>query len=294
MGFKGIYSDKSSVFQGVLFLTLIFISTIIHTLFALAIVFLFSKGGLDMIQNQDLNSQISVNYLKMVQLFSGVGMFIAPSLLYAYLTNFNFNFIRFSRQNAILIIAIMMLITPFIGLLLEWNMQIPFPDWLMKFDINSEAIIFAFLKMETFSDLLYTLIVVAVVPAIGEELIFRGYLQHKMGLKLGDMHMSILLTAFIFSIIHLHFDGLIPRFVLGILLGYFFYWGKSLWLPILAHFVNNAQGVILSYPAFQLEHQEYSVFSEVKADPMMAIFSLSAVLLLLYIFKNNTKIKKTD
>ena len=67
--------------------------------------------------------------------------------------------------------------------------------------------------------------------------------------------------------------------------------GRSLWLPILAHFVNNAQGVVLSHPFFQLENQQYSVYSNEKIDPMLALFSLMAVTLL-YIFKQNTAIKK--
>ncbi len=292
MAFKGVYSNKSSFFKGFILLSLIFISSIIHTILAIALVNFFSQGGFDITQNYDLGNQLSVNYLKMVQLFSGVGMFIVPSFIYSYLTNFNFNFNKISRQSSILVIAIIMLITPFIGFLLEWNMKIDFPDWILYFDNNSEAIILAFLKMESWLDLLYTILVIAVVPAIGEELIFRGYLQQKLAKRFGDMHASIFLTAFLFSLIHFHFDGLIPRFVLGILLGYFFYWGRSLWLPILAHFVNNAQGVVLSHPFFQLENQQYSVYSNEKIDPMLALFSLMAVTLLLYIFKQNTAIKK--
>ena len=98
------------------------------------------------------------------------------------------------------------------------------------------------------------------MPAIGEELIFRGYLQQKLAKRFGDMNASIFLTAFLFSLIHFHFDGLIPRFVLGILLGYLFYWGRSLWLPILAHFVNNAQGVVLSHPFSTRKPTIFSLF----------------------------------
>ena len=119
MGFKGIYENKSSISKvGILFL-LLFVSVILHSLLAIALVTLFTDNGIALIQNQDLSNQISVNYLKLMQLFSGVGLFITPTLFYAYLTNFDFKFFKLSRQNAILVIAIMMLITPFIGLLLE-------------------------------------------------------------------------------------------------------------------------------------------------------------------------------
>ena len=293
MGFKGIYEHKSSPSKvGILFL-LIFVSVIIHTLVAVALVALFADNGIALIQNQDLSNQTSVNYLKLMQLFSGVGLFITPTLFYAYLTNFDFKFFKLTRQNTILVIAIMMLITPFIGLLLEWNMMISFPEWLLQFDINSEAIVGAFLKMSTIWDLLYTLLVIAVVPAIGEELLFRGYLQQKIAKSLKNPHTAILITAFLFSAIHFHFQGMIPRFVLGVLLGYLYYWSGSLFLPILAHFANNAQAVIFSYPLFKVDSGAYSVLSETKIDPMMGLFSFISVVLLLYVLYQNLSIKKS-
>ena len=292
MGFKGIYENKSSASKvGILFL-LIFVSVILHTLLAVALVVLFADNGLALIQQQDLSNQAYVNYLKLMQLFTAVGLFITPTLLYAYLTNFDFKFFKLSRQNAILVIAIMMLITPFIGLLLEWNMMIPAPEWLTQFDVHSEAIVEAFLQMDTIWDLFYTILVIAVVPAIGEELLFRGYLQQKLGNWLRNPHTAILITAFLFSAIHFHFQGMIPRFVLGVLLGYLFYWSNSLWLPILAHFANNAQAVILSFPSFKIDSGAYSVFPESSVDPIMGLFSFMSVSLLLYLLYQNTSIKK--
>jgi len=292
MGFKGIYENKSSASKvGILFL-LIFVSVVLHTLLAVAVGALFADSGMALIQNQDLSNQASINYLKLMQLFSGVGLFITPTLLYAYLTNFDFKFFKLSRQNTILAIAIMLLITPFIGLLLEWNMMIPSPEWLLQFDINSEAFVTAFLQMSNIWDLLFTLLVLAIVPAIGEELLFRGYLQQKLGNWLSNPHTAILITAFLFSAIHFHFQGMIPRFVLGALLGYLFYWSNSLWLPILAHFVNNAQAVILSYPSFKIDSGPYSLLSETKIDPMMALFSLVSAAFLLYVLHKNISIKK--
>ena len=79
---------------------------------------------------------------------------------------------------------------------------------------------------------------------------------------------------------------------LGMLLGYLFYWSNSLWLPILAHFVNNAQAVIFSYPLFKVDNSAYSMLSDTKIDPMIAIFSLASVTLLLYILYQNIHIKK--
>ena len=283
MGFKGVYENKSLASKvGILFL-LIFLSVILHNLIAVALVSIFFENGIELIQNYDLSRQESVNYLKIIQLFSGVGFFIVPTLFYSYLTNFDFKFTRISRQNTILVIAIMMLITPFIALLLEWNMMIDFPQWLLQFDINSEAIVTAFLKMDTIWDLLYTIFVIAIIPAIGEELFFRGYLQQTIGNWLSNHHKAIVLTGFLFSAIHLDIQAIIPRFLLGVFLGYLYYWGRNLWLPILAHFTNNALAVIFSFPLFKVENGAYSVFSETKIDPMLALFSFCSSALLIYI-----------
>ena len=158
MRFKGIYQNKSSLNKvGILF-SLMFLSSILHSLLAITLVLLFADNGMTLITTQDLNNQASVNYLKLMQFFSGVGLFITPMLLYAYLTNFDFRFLSLTRQNIILGIAIMILITPFVGFILQWNMKIPFPDWLSWFDMNTEVIIQAFLSMNNLWDLLYTLL----------------------------------------------------------------------------------------------------------------------------------------
>ena len=290
MGFKGIYANKSSASKvGILFL-LMSVSVILHIIIATVLVYWFTDIGFFMFQKHDLSNQANVNYLKLLQIFTGVGLFITPTLFYAYLTNFDFKFTKLSRQNAILVIAIMLVITPFVGLLLEWNIMLPTYEWLPI--RHSGEMVEAFLKMGTVWDLFYTILVIAVVPAIGEELLFRGYLQQKLGNWLRNPHTTILITAFLFSAIHFHFQSMIPTFVLGVLLGYLFYWSNSLWLPILAHFVNNAQVVLLSYPSFKIDSGAYSVSPESSVDPMMAIFSLVSVALLLYVLHQNISIKK--
>ena len=289
MGFKGIYKDKSSATKiGILFL-LIFVSVILHTLVGSAIVLFFSDFGL----SQDLSNQVAVNYLKLLQLFSAVGLFVTPTLLYAYFTDFDYKLLfNFKRQSAFLVIVIMMLITPFIGWLLEMNMSIPFPDWILRLGNDSEKIVASFLKMNHLGDLLFNLLVIAIAPAIGEELLFRGYLQQSFSKWLSNPHVAIIVTAVLFSAIHLHFQGFLPRFILGVLLGYLFYWSGSLWLPILAHFANNAQAVIFSYPTFKADSGVYSVLSDVEVDPMMALFSFASVVVLLFMFYKTGSIKK--
>jgi len=289
MGFKGIYKDKSSATKiGLLFL-LIFISLILYTLAGSAIVLFFSDFGL----SQDLSNQVVVNYLKLLQLFSAVGLFVTPTLLYGYLADFDYKLLfNFKRQSAFLVIVIIMLITPFIGWLLEMNMSIPFPDWILRLGNDSEKIVDSFLKMNHLGDLLFNILVLAIVPAIGEELLFRGYLQQSFSKWLSNPHAAIIVTAVLFSAIHLHFQGFFPRFILGVLLGYLFYWSGSLWLPIIAHFANNTKAVIFSYPTFIIDSGVNSVLSDVDDSSIMPLFSFASVVVLLFMFYKSVSIKK--
>ena len=289
MGFKGIYKDKTSATKiGLLFL-LIFISLILYTLAGSAIVLFFSDFGL----SQDLSNQVVVNYLKLLQLFSAVGLFVTPTLLYGYLADFDYKLLfNFKRQSAFLVIVIIMLITPFIGWLLEMNMSIPFPDWILRLGNDSEKIVDSFLKMNHLGDLLFNILVLAIVPAIGEELLFRGYLQQSFSKWLSNPHAAIIVTAVLFSAIHLHFQGFFPRFILGVLLGYLFYWSGSLWLPIIAHFANNTKAVIFSYPTFIIDSGVNSVLSDVDDSSIMPLFSFASVVVLLFMFYKSVSIKK--
>lgn len=292
MRFKALYKNKSSFNKLSLLILLVIFSIFLITLIGIFITnVIFSDLE---IANRDLSNYLYVNYLKAIQLLSGLGLFIIPVLVYSYLTNHNLNFRnQINRQNLLLVLAIMLLIPPFISLLLEWNMRIPIPDFLVFLNNDSEPIIRAFLSMNSLFDLAYNLFVIAVIPAIGEELLFRGYLQKQLSHIFNNIHLSILLTAFLFSAVHLHFHGLLPRFVLGVLLGYLLYWSKNLWIPIIAHFVNNALAVILSYKSIKIESGSYALFSEEKVSHMSATFSFIAVALLLYLFYKNTK-KKTE
>lgn len=264
-------------------------------MFALGIVSLLFENGFNLFFNYDLTSQTSINILKIIQFFSATGTFITPLLLYGYFTNFQFGFkTYFSRQSILLSLGIILLITPIVSFLIEFNLAIDFPNWMQKFDKNSEIIVLAFLKMDGFNDLLANLLVMAIVPAVGEELFFRGLIQKKLHRFLRNPHFAIIVTSTLFSLIHFHLDGLIPRFVLGCVLGYMFYWTKSIWVPIIAHFTNNALAIIISYPylkSFDIV-QNFNHYSETdlpQTTNSAIIFSLFSVGILLYLLFSSSK-----
>ena len=138
---------------------------------------------------------------------------------------------------------------PFISFSANVNAQLPLPEWASRIDQETTKLTMALIFSPDAGTLLLNLLVVALMPAAGEELLFRGYLQRLLCRWTGRTHLSIFLSAAIFSAIHVQLEGFIPRFLLGALFGYLLYWSGSLWLPIIAHFTNNAVTVCASFYA---------------------------------------------
>jgi|TARA_B110000908_G_scaffold130841_1_gene153860 membrane protease YdiL (CAAX protease family) len=289
MRLKGIFKEKSSASKLVVLFLIILVSVILHTSLGQVMIFLFTDISLIEVGMMKFTKQSEIDAVKFIQMFSSIGLFITPTLLYAYLCDFDLKLkLNFNRQTLILSIAIMLLISPFIAFIYEWNLSFNIPNWMLVFDNNAEKITKHFLKMNTTGDLFFNLLVMAIIPALGEELLFRGYLQQKICHWLDKPHFAIIITAILFSAIHMQFQGFLPRFVLGIVLGYLFYWSGSLWLPIIAHFLNNAIAVTFAYPAFS----NYAYLTKNTATWQEAFFSFIAVILLAALLYKNLNIKK--
>ena len=233
--------------------------------------------------------------MKFIQLFSCLGLFILPPFFYGYLSAENiFSNHKISRQVIILVVAIMILINPFVSFTFFLNQSIDIPKWLMFYDQNIYAITKAFLVMNSSVDLIVNLLVLAILPAIGEELVFRGFLQKKIISFSKKPYLSIFFTALLFSVVHMQFEGVLPRFILGSVLGLMFYFSSNIWIPIIAHFINNALIVILSYPALnnKISFDLLNLENFVRWD--QAALSLIAVTVLFYLFIKKIDLEKKD
>lgn len=91
-----------------------------------------------------------------------------------------------------------------------------------------------------------SLLCVALVPAVCEELFFRAGIQNLLQRWTGNVHVAVWVTAAVFSLAHFELFSFLPRFLLGALLGYLYVGGGSLVVNMTAHFVNNAI-VVLAY-----------------------------------------------
>ena len=158
---------------------------------------------------------------------------------------------RFNIKQIIWVVVILALTFPLSGALSELARNMPLPkDWKAKFDAMEtareaqEAIL---IKIDSFSKYIISMALIGILPAVFEEILFRGVLQNVLTKWFKGPWAAILLTAFIFSIIHMSFYGFFVRFALGIILGLVFYYSGSLWLAIIFHFLYNGLQVTALY-----------------------------------------------
>jgi membrane protease YdiL (CAAX protease family) len=292
MNLKGIYQDYAPIKQAFILLMLLFVSFIIFNALGMLGVSLIDAPSLT-----DFENKATIQSLKFLQAFSSIGLFIVPPFLFAYLTSKSLNFTAVSRQQFLLTVAIMALSFPLINALALWNESLHLPSflsdieaWMRTAESQAMQITEAFLKVDHWSGLWINILIIGVIPALGEELLFRGVIQKELFSKYGKIHLSIWITAFLFSAIHLQFLGFIPRFLIGGLLGYLFYWSGSIWLPIIAHFVNNAGAVILSYLIGQQSiSNEVEYLGAEEGQFSMLVIALLGLLMMSYLLKSISK-----
>ena len=179
-----------------------------------------------------------------------------------------------------LVLAFMVVNTWFI----QWNMAITLPHWLKPFEIwaqEKEAVLRRVTILLTTSrsleELGGTIVVIGIIPAIGEELLFRGLVQKIYHELTNNIHLAIGISAFIFSAIHLQFYGFLPRFLLGALFGYIYWWTKDLLFPITAHCFNNTFTLLMLFL-----HQQRLIEQDIATlqAPSMPVFIFCVVMII--------------
>ena len=284
---------KRSPLNGVLFLLLlIFTGASLFSFIGFAISELFL--GIPLLSDptliQDLTNPELIPALRVMQVFSAIGMLIVPAVIYVWITSsaneVKAMFAAPFRQPVVLSIALFMVAFPFINYISHWNASLDLPEWMSAKEGQAEALTRLFLDMPNVGLLLFNLFMIALLPAVGEELIFRGIIQRGLIRQFGNPHLAVWVVAILFSAVHMQFLGFVPRMLMGVALGYLFLWSKNLWYPIFAHFANNALAVVLAYSM-----QNHAVESELEnmgiGNAGIAGFSLAFCMMLLYLFKQH-------
>jgi len=210
---------------------------------------------------------------------------------------------KFPPVNEIVFVVLLAFcLFPITGITGEFNGAMKLPEWLSEEWISSKedeanGLINLLVTSETIGLMFLNIFILAVLPAITEELLFRGVLQRIFYGFFRSPHPAIWVTSFLFSFIHLQFYGFLPRLILGLTFGYLYYWSRSLWLPMLAHFVNNAVPVFIHH---------FQGWESPAPDPGFALWKdliilpvplTIAVLILLYFrnkFKTNAIVNQAD
>jgi uncharacterized protein len=262
------------------------------------------QSTFEFIQLPSLRNHADGRYvLFYLQAFTALGAFFLSSGLYLNLFERNRNFQlqsnpNFSWQSFSLVILITLAIMPLNSMLIEWNTHMKFPSFMAGFERwakeQEEQLGGLTQYLTEFGsqwDLLWAMIVIAVIPALGEELLFRGLLQNKLAQFL-NVHTAIWIAGFVFSAIHLQFYGFFPRWLLGVLFGYMYVWSGNLWIPIMGHFFNNGFTLCMLY-LYKQKITELNI--DTNASMPLSYILVSTVLtsfMLYYFYQINQKASK--
>jgi len=201
----------------------------------------------------------NLSFLKFLQLVQSIGLFVIPSFLLALFFGDSISgYLKLNKQpyqtSIILAVIIVLISSPFINFVGEINSKMTLPSafssierWMRESEDIAENLTKLFLKTDSILGLMFNILLIGIVPAIGEELLFRGVIQRIFAEWTKNIHLGIWISAILFSALHLQFYGFIPRVILGAIFGYLFVWSGNLWLPVLAHFINNTAAVIAYY-----------------------------------------------
>lgn len=224
-----------------------------------------------------MGQTLDLPLMRTLQISSTVGIFILGPLFFAKIDNYNVqSYFKINSPIKPVLILLTILIVwfswPLFDVINNLNQKMGFPvflqtleNWMKQKELEAAALTQQFLLMKGYKDLAINLVMIAVLPAVGEELFFRGTLQNIFTNIFKNPHVAIWFTAILFSAIHLQFYGFLPRMFLGVLLGYLYFWGKSIWLPILGHFLNNGFAVIM---AFKMQQEGKSISELANSFPL--------------------------
>ncbi|MEJ7737896.1 MAG: type II CAAX endopeptidase family protein [Chitinophagaceae bacterium] len=220
------------------------------------------------LQGKDLSKPAVLSSVRALLAVSTIGSFLVPSLVFAYLSDRSpLQYIGFKKPVPLffLLIAVVVIIGafPMVAWLGEINQNMHLPKSMQKtenllreVEAKGNQFQHGLLIMKSRTDLIIMLVVLAVLPAVAEEIFFRGVLQRLFIQLTRRPWTGIITTAILFSAIHFQFLGFIPRLVLGIVLGALYWFSGSIWPGILAHFINNGLQIILVYHTPQLMNKE--------------------------------------
>lgn len=195
-------------------------------------------------------------HIRIITVIQDILLYIFPAIATAVvITKYPARFLAIeslpSGRHTICAIGAWIASLPLMNAIAEWNDNLLILNQMgrltvimREMELKAQAMIETLMGNGNIPSLLLAVAIIGVLAAVSEELIFRGTLQRLLTTAPLNPHTSIWITAIIFSSLHMQFFGFVPRLLLGAYFGYLLYWSKSLWLPILIHFINNTMVVV--------------------------------------------------
>lgn len=214
------------------------------------------------------NGGPAAEIMKITQIFVSIGLFLVPPMCLAWYEGKTpgkfYNFRRPRVDLFFLVLLIMVVSMPVMEWIAILNQKMVLPDllkpielWMKKKEQEAMGMTISLLTMKTVWDFLLNVFMIALLPAVAEELMFRGGVQRTFTRMFGNPHAAIWISAAIFSAIHMQFYGFVPRLLLGAGFGYIYFWSGSLWYSMLAHFLNNVYAVCVVW-YLQLQNEPWA------------------------------------
>ncbi len=261
MRLRNTYTNLHAGIRLMIVFTLVFIGLFFSQIFS-GIILLLSTPS-DIINPLYCPESINVNILKAIQGITAIFTFLIPAYAVAFIAHPDpTHHLRIKKRmhyrDSIFVIILMASGIPLINLMAKWNADLNLPEALDKLEKiivtmeeSAQHMQELLLAADNASGLIINIIVIALIPALSEEFLFRGIIQRTLRDWTKNAHVAIIVTGFLFSFVHFQFFGFLPRMFLGVLFGYLLYWTGNLWVPILAHFVNNALATVWYYVYFK-------------------------------------------
>jgi membrane protease YdiL (CAAX protease family) len=304
---KGSLSHITPAAKLALFLLLVIVFLLFSSLTGfVALMPFFGTGVLNDLVSPDYSNPAVINAMKALQIINMIGGLLLPALVYVWLIKgdaaSDMKLSRFPGSLSLFLSALLIVVAqPFISFINDINGQMHLPafmvgveSWMLNMEHQAKNLTDAFLATTSMPGLLLNVFMIAALPAITEEIVFRGLLAQLFRDWTHSKHWAIVISSLVFAGIHMQFYGFLPRFLLGISLGYLFFWTGSLWVPIVAHFANNLLSVIVEFlyrkGSISLNAEQLG-FSDNVIIVISSILLTSAILFYFSKFKNRQQLK---
>lgn len=259
---RGGFSTQSAWMQFLMLIMLVLMGMLVFTLVGLVLIPVIYDASLSTVMEViQSGGSLPVEWLIFLQGLSSIGMFLVPAVLAAHLFSLDgTSYLKLNRfpSRGFVVVGLLVLVTlsanSLSDILYRLSRGFVWPEafgtleqMINTSEANMSRQIQRFLEMSNTFEFIQVFFVMAILPALCEEVLFRGALQPVFKKMTGNVHLGVFLTALSFALVHLQFYTFLAILALGLILGYIKEWSRSLWPGIIVHLINNGSIVVAVY-----------------------------------------------